>query len=236
MLFRSDGALAGCDDDELYLEYCLSESFTFDDGRLKNASFDTSQGFGLRAVSDEATGYAHASELSEAALKRAAASVQAVKAGYTGKFSESPAGTNIHLYTDDNPLNAVDFDVKVQLMKDIDAYARAKDDNVRQVSCSLSGEWQVVEILRPGGEIVRDIRPLVRLNVSLVVGDDDRQETGSDGRGGRTGYLAYLEPAQWQSQVDEAYRQAVVNLESVAAPAGDMTVVLGPGSARKSVV
>lgn len=224
-----DDALAGCDDGELYFEYCLSESFTFDDGRLKNASFDTSQGFGLRAVSDEATGYAHASELSEAALKRAAASVQAVKAGYTGKFSAGPTGTNAQLYTDDNPLNAVDFDVKVQLMKDIDAYARAKDDNVRQVSCSLSGEWQVVEILRPGGEVVRDIRPLVRLNVSLVVGNKDRQETGSDGRGGRTGYLAYLEPAQWQSQVDEAYRQAMVNLEAVAAPAGEMPVVLGPG-------
>ncbi len=224
-----EDALKGCDDGELFLEYCQSESFVFDDGRLKSASFDTSQGFGLRAVADEATGYAHASELSEAAIKRAASSVQAIKAGHSGAFAPGPAKTNTHLYTDDNPLNAVDFETKVQLMKDIDAYARAQDANVRQVSCSLSGEWQAVEILRPDGAAVRDIRPLVRLNVSVVVGDGDRQEQGSDGAGGRTGYAAYLDPAHWQTQVDEALRQALVNLDAVPAPAGEMSVVLGPG-------
>ena len=224
-----DNALQGADDGELFLEYCQSESFTFDDGRLKNASFDTSQGFGLRAVADEATGYAHASELSEAALTRAADSVQAVKSGYTGSLSGSPKGTNRHLYVDDNPLNEVAFDKKVQLLKDIDAYARDKDDRVQQVSCSLAGEWQAVEIMRAGGHTVRDIRPLVRLNVSVVVGDGDRQETGSEGSGGRAGYAAFITPDHWQSQVDEALRQAVVNLDSVPAPAGEMDVVLGPG-------
>ncbi len=224
-----DHALQGADDGELFLEYCQSESFTFDDGRLKNASFDTSQGFGLRAVAEEATGYAHASELSEAALKRAADSVQAVKTGYSGTQAEQPQGTNRHLYVDDNPLNEVSFEKKVQLLKDIDVYARDKDPRVRQVSCSLAGEWQAVEIMRAGGHAVRDIRPLVRLNVSVVVGDGDRQETGSEGSGGRAGYAAYIATDHWQAQVDEALRQAVINLDAVDAPAGEMDVVLGPG-------
>ena len=224
-----DEALRGCDDGELYLEYSLSESFWFDDGRLKSASFDTAQGFGLRAVVGEATGYAHASELSEAALKRASAAVQAVKSGHSGVLAAPPPGTNRHLYTDDNPLDRVPFDVKIKLLKDIDAYVRAKDPCVRQVSCSLAGEWQVVEILRPGGIAARDVRPLVRLNVSVVAGDGDRQETGSDGAGGRVGYAAYLDPARWRAQADEALRQALVNLKAEPAPAGEMAVVLGPG-------
>ncbi len=224
-----DGALNDCDDGELFLEYSQSESFSFDDGRLKNASFDTSHGFGLRAVADEATGYAHASELSEPALKRAAQSVQAVKAGYTGALAGGPARSNVHLYDETNPLDQVDFESKVKILKDIDAYARTKDERVRQVSCSLSGEWQVVEILRPNGDTVRDVRPLVRLNVSVVVGDDDRQESGYEGTGGRTGYQAYLETDRWQELTDEALRQALVNLDSVPAPAGEMSVVLGPG-------
>ncbi|MFW6027699.1 MAG: TldD/PmbA family protein, partial [bacterium] len=224
-----DEALRGGDDGELFLEYRQSEAFVFDDGRLKTASFDTGQGFGLRAVAGEATGYAHASELSEAAVRRAAQSVQAVKTGHQGAWAEGPQGTNVHLYTDENPLLAHDFGIKVKLLEEIDAYARAKDPRVRQVSCSLTGEWQAVEILRAGGERVRDIRPLVRLNVTVVAGDGERQETGSYGAGGRTGYDAYLDPAVWQAHVDEALRQALVNLESVPAPAGVMDVVLGAG-------
>ncbi len=222
-------SLTDCDDGEMYLEYCQSESLTFDDGRLKNASFDVNQGFGLRAVADEASGYAHSSELSEEAMKRSADAVQAVKKGYTGTLADGPAKTNVKLYSDDNPLPAVEFEKKVKLLQDIDAYARNKDERVRQVSCSLAGEWQAVEIIRAGGETVRDIRPLVRLNISVVVGDGDRQETGSDGSGGRAGYAAYLDPSHWQASADEALRQALVNLESVDAPAGEMTVVLGPG-------
>ncbi len=222
-------ALHGADDGELFLEYCQSESFAWDDGRLKSASFDTSQGFGLRAVSGEQTGYAHASELSEAAIKRASDTVKAVRAGHGGVMAEGPARTNAHLYAEDNPINAVDFADKVKLLSDIDAYARGLDDRVRQVSASLSGSWQAVHIMRSDGERVSDIRPLVRLNVSVVVGDGDRQEAGSHGAGGRTAYEHYLDPATWRDQVDEALRQAVVNLDSVPAPAGEMQVVLGPG-------
>jgi len=221
--------LNGADDGELYLEYSQSESFVFDDGRLKNASFDTAQGFGLRAVADEATGYAHSSDFSEDALKRASDAVQAVKVGHTGTWADAPAKTNRHLYTDESPLQGVSFEEKVKLMQDIDAYARDLDPRVRQVSASLAGEWQAVEIIRANGESARDIRPLVRLNVSVVVGDGDRQETGSHGAGGRTGFDVYMSPDHWQGQVDEALRQALVNLESIDAPAGVMDVVLGPG-------
>jgi len=222
-------ALHGADDGELFLEYGQSESFSFDDGRLKSASFDTSQGFGLRAVSGEQTGYAHASELSEAAIGRAGGTVKAVRAGHGGEWAEGPAGTNRHLYTDTNPLQEVGFEAKVKLLQDMDAYARSKDSRVRQVSASLAGSWQAVGILRPDGRWVQDIRPLVRVNVSVVVGQGDRQESGSHGAGGRVGYQAWLNPDTWQQGVDEALRQALVNLESVPAPAGEMEVVLGPG-------
>ena len=224
-----DDALHGADDGEMYLEYTQSESFAFDDGRLKSASFDTAQGFGLRAVSDESTGYAHASDLSEQAMKRAAGTVKAVRSGQGGVMAAPPPGTNKSLYVDDNPLGAVPFDAKVKLLQDINEYARAKDPRVRQVSCSLLGSWQAIQIIRAGGERMADIRPLVRLNVSVVAGDGDRQESGSYGMGGRTGYDLYLRPDEWQGAVDEALRQALVNLDSIPAPAGEMTVVLGPG-------
>ncbi len=224
-----DEALKGSDDGELFLEYRQSESFSFDDGRLKAAAFDTLQGFGLRAVSGEATGYAHASELSEDAIKRAADTVRAVARGHSGVAAASPARTNKHLYTDIDPLGTAEFETKVKLLEEMNAYARAKDTRVKQVSCSLTGEWQNVEILRPGGETYRDIRPLVRIGVSVVVEQDGRQESGSFGGGGRGGYEIYLAPDYWHAAVDEALRQALVNLSSIPAPAGEMTVVLGPG-------
>jgi TldD protein len=224
-----DDTLAKCEDGELYLEYAQSESLAFDDGRLKNASFDTTQGFGLRAVVGESTGFAHASNLSEEAIIRAAKAVEAVKSGHSGSMSLGPAGTNRHLYAADNPLEEVGFDAKVTLLKEIDAYARAKDPRVRQVTASLAGEWQAVMIIRADGQIARDIRPLVRLNISIMVGDGDRQEIGSTGYGGREAYGRFIDPANWRGRVDEALRQALVNLDSVAAPAGEMPVVLGPG-------
>ncbi len=222
-------ALNGADDGELYLEYSQSESVAFDDGRMRAASFDTGQGFGLRAVSGEAQGYAHASELSEDAIRRAAETVKAVRAGRSGTLAEGPRGTNRSLYTDANPLGAVPFEAKAKLLVEMDAYARSLDSRVRQVTVSLSGEWQAIRIVRADGRHAADIRPLVRLNVSVVVGDGDRMETGSHGTGGRTSYEAYIRPEAWKAQVHEALRQALVNLGSVDAPAGEMPVVLGPG-------
>ncbi|GGY53036.1 metalloprotease TldD [Parvularcula lutaonensis] len=224
-----DEALGHADDGELFLEYAQSESFVWDDGRLKNASYDMSQGFGLRSVLGETVAFAHASELSEAALKRSAAAVKAVKAGHGGTLAAPPPKTNRHLYSSDDPLSAVPFEVKTKLLQDIDAYARAKDPRVCQVSASLSGEWVNVEIVRPGGLIVRDVRPLVRLNVSVTAQEGDRRETGSTGAGGRETYDRLMEPSFWQGQIDEALRMALVNLRAEAAPAGEMEVVLGSG-------
>jgi TldD protein len=222
-------ALGDMDDGELYLESMQSESFVFDDSRLKTASFDSSQGFGLRAVIGDSTGYAHSSDMSEDAIKRAAETVRAVKTGHTGNMSLAPARTNKALYSDENPLSGIDFGNKVELLQEIDAYARAADPRVRQVTASLLGSWQAVEIIRADGHRVRDIRPLVRLNVAVVMGEGDRQESGHEGAGGRQSYDFLFDEAHWKSQTEEAIRQAAVNLECVAAPAGEMTVVLGPG-------
>ena len=221
--------LHACDDGELFLEYCQSESLTFDDGRLKNASFDTSQGFGLRAVSGETTGYAHSSEISEAAIKRAGETVKTVHRGKGDAFADPPPSTNLRLYDDLNPLGEIAFAEKVKLLAKIDAYARAKDSRVKQVMASLAGEWQAVRIIRPDGSHASDIRPLVRLSVSITAGKGKHMEQGSYGSGGRHGFAHWFEGDNWKHSVDEALRQALVNLDSVPAPAGEMTVVLGPG-------
>ena len=176
--------LEGADDGELFLEYKQSEMLVFDNGRLKQATYDTNQGFGLRAVKDEAVGYAHASDVSETAIGRAAEAVRAVKGGYSGSFAAPPARTNRKLYGDENPMGAPGFDAKVKLLETIDAYARGKDERVRQVTASLGASWQVVEIVRPDGETYRDIRPLVRVNVSVVAGSGDRQESGHSASAG----------------------------------------------------
>ncbi len=222
-------ALAAADDGELYLEYRQSEGISFDDGRVRSASFDTTQGFGLRAIAGEATGYAHSSELSEAAIRRAVGTVKAVQLGHSGSVAAGPARTNRALYDDINPLGEMPFEAKVNLLAAMDAYARGKDSRVRQVSATLAGSWQAVQIFRGDGSRVADIRPLVRLNISIVAADGDRMESGGHGVGGRASYAAWIEPTAWQAQVDEALRQALVNLESVPAPAGEMPVVLGPG-------
>jgi len=224
-----DEALAGCDDGELFLEYEQSESLSFDDGKLKSASYDTSQGFGLRSVMGEATGFAHASALDEPALKRAVATVKAVRSGHAGKSDESPRGTNRLLYADDNPIDGEAFAKKVALLQEIDAYVRGKEPKARQVSISMAASWQVVEIIRAGGWRAADVRPLVRLNVSVVCADGSRMEAGSTGSGRRAAYGDIFKPEYWQREADEAIRQSLVNLQSVPAPAGEMPVVLGPG-------
>lgn len=222
-------ALTGADDGELFLEYSQTESLGWDDGKLKAASFDTTQGFGLRSIAGDVVGFAHAAALDEEAIRRAAKTVRAVQAGYNGTAAEPPIGSNRALYIPDNPLPLVPFEAKVKLLADIDAYARSRDSRVRQVSCSITGEWQAVQILRADGVRVADLRPLVRLNVSIVVAEGDRMEAGLYGGGGRVVYGEYLKPELWQVFTDEALRQAVINLSSIPAPAGEMPVVLGPG-------
>jgi TldD protein len=222
-------ALRPSDDGELFLEYRESEQISLDDGRIRSAGFDTTLGFGLRAVAGEATGYAHAGELSEPALRRAAATVAAIAAGHSGTMAEPPRQTNARLYSEANPLGEAGFSMRTGVLAEIDAYARGKDPRVKQVMASLGGEWQAVQILRGDGTRVADLRPLVRLNVSVVVEQDGRRETGSYGTGGRFGYAAVTAETTWRAAVDEALRQALVNLDSRPAPAGEMEVVLGSG-------
>jgi TldD protein len=222
-------ALEGADDGELFLEYRESESISLDDGRIRAASFDTRRGFGLRAVLGEASYYAHAGELTDSALARAAATIKAAKAAEQHMIAGAPAAAAGPLYANLNPLAEMPFSTRAALLQEIDAYARAADSRVTQVMANISGEWQVVEILRGDGSTVADIRPLVRLNVSVVLETNGRRESGSHGGGGRTAYAPLIEPAYWHAAVHEAIRQAAVNLDSVAAPAGEMPVVLGAG-------
>ncbi|MDG6080081.1 metalloprotease TldD [Erythrobacter litoralis] len=220
--------LSSCDDGELYLQFTANEAFVFDDGRLKTADYSRDSGFGLRGVSGETTGFAHANEISAEAIARAGETLQLLDAT-KNPLAAPPERTNRHLYTDACPLDLVPFAEKVGLLEKIDAVARAKDPRVAQVSASLLANWSVIEIVRPDGHIARDIRPLVRLNVSIVAEQNGRREIGSFGFGGRYLYDRLFDEVAWLRAIDESVRQALVNLDSVAAPAGEQTVLLGPG-------
>ena len=220
--------LAGHDDGELYLQYRVGEAFGFDDGRLKTADYNSAAGFGLRGVTGETTAFAHANEISAAAIERAAATLRLLDPA-KGQAAPPPARTNQAMYGAEDPLSAVPFADKVALCQRIDAAARARDPRVDQVSVGLSASWSVIEILRADGFVARDVRPLVRLNVTIVARDGDRRETGFHGLGGRYLYGKLFDEAEWNRAIDIALAQALVNLEAVAAPAGEMTVVCGPG-------
>ena len=220
--------LAGCDDGELYLQYKVSESFGFDDGRLKTADYHSGAGFGLRGVSGETTAFSHANQISEAAIDRAAATLRLLDPA-KGKPAAPPMRTNQAMYGAEDPLTLIPFARKVALCQEIDAAARERDPRVHQVSVSLSASWSVVEIVRADGFVATDVRPLVRLNVTIIAKQGDRREVGTHGLGGRYLYDRLFDPVTWNRSIDIALAQALVNLESVAAPAGEMTVVCGPG-------
>jgi TldD protein len=222
-------ALTGADDGEIFLERSHSEMFLYDDNRLKSASYDSTEGFGLRVVAGETAGYAHSSEISEAALRRAGDSAALATRGYAGVAAEGPRATNEKLYGDEDPLASPGFADKIALLQEIDSFARARDPRVAQVMVSMAGERRVVEILRADGRLIRDIRPLCRLNVQVTVEKHGRRENGSSGAGGRAGFEAWITPERWREQVEEALRQALVNLDSIPCPAGEMDVVLGAG-------
>ncbi|WP_035376463.1 metalloprotease TldD [Acetobacter nitrogenifigens] len=222
-------ALEGMDDGELFLEYRESEGVSLEDGVIRTASFNTSAGFGLRSVLGEESGFAHSDEISEESLLRAGETVRAVRAGRSGVRADPPRATNTRLYSDLNPLHDTDFSVRAGVLSEIDAYARGKDSRVVQVMASLSAEWQAVQIIRADGQRVADLRPLVRLNVSVVVEKDGRRESGSHGQGGRFDITRVLTPNVWRDAVDEALRMALVNLDARPAPAGEMEIVLGSG-------
>ncbi|WP_449043344.1 metalloprotease TldD [Paracoccus versutus] len=222
-------ALAGADDGELFLERARSEALVFDDGRLRTASYDAEQGFGLRAVRGEVTGYAHSTEIDEAALKKAAQTVRLAVGAGGGTLALPPQGEIRPLYAAIDPAEEVPFAARVALLRQIDAFARGLDPRVVQVSASIATSVQEVAILRPEGGLATDIRPMARLNVSVIVESNARRESGTAGGGGRIGLTGLVAPEHWQGLVREALRIALVNLRSVPAPAGVMDVVLGPG-------
>jgi TldD protein len=222
-------ATAGADDGELFLERRRAESLLFDDGRLKTASYDAAEGFGLRAVRGETAGYAHSTEISEAALRRAAETARLAVGAGGGTLAAPPRPTNQRLYGDHDPFDDAGFAVKVETLREIDAYVRGLDPRVVQVSASLAASMQEVEILRPEGLRLAEARPLVRLNVSVIVEENGRRESGSAGGGGRHGLAPLIGADHWQAVAREALRIATVNLRAEPAPAGVMDVVLGPG-------
>lgn len=180
-----DEALSSCDDGELYLEYALSEALVWDDGQLKEASFDTERGFGLRGVLEDRFSYGHSSDMKEHSLKEAAELAQTMKQAQSGNMvamamQEKPPAPKKKLYSANDPVAGVAFADKIKLLQDIDSYIRSKDNRIRQVSVSMTGSWKAVQILCAGGDARADIRPLVRLDVSVVLEADGKMESGHD--------------------------------------------------------
>ena len=222
--------LRGADDGELFIEKRQTESLVFDDGKLKAASVDDAQGFGLRSVSGETAAYAHATELSASAIKRATATTQAILThGQSKTIAASPTRTNTKLYSDINPADQIGFAERVALLERVNDFARKLDPKVRQVSASVATDFQDVTIIRADGGIYHDVRPLVRFNVSVTTDNGTLQGQGSDGFGGRAAPATYLTEERWQEATREALRQGLVALEAGPAPAGEMDVLLGPG-------
>ncbi|MFT3996204.1 MAG: metalloprotease TldD [Asticcacaulis sp.] len=226
-----EDALSGADDGEIYFETRESESLVFDDGRLKNATYGADQGFGFRVVSGETIGFANSAELSVDAVRRAADAAALAKQGraVSVALSDGPVRSNQKHYGDHDPIGDMDFADKIALLEAINAYARDRHPGVVQVSASVLADQRHITILRAGGEIFHDYRPLVRLSVGVSVEQNGHRESASAGGGGRIALNALVDPKYWQAQVDEALRQALVNIDAIAAPAGEMDVVLGPG-------
>ena len=222
-------AVAGADDGEIFFERRRAEQLVFDDGCVKTASYDASEGFGLRAVRGDVAGYAHSSDISERALARAVETARLAVGEGGGVAAPPPARTNHRLYAPTDPIATEPFGVKIDLLREIDDFARALDPRVVQVSVSLASALQEVVILRPENGEFNDTRPMARLNVSIIVSEDGRRESGSAGGGGRITLEGLIAPDAWQAQVREALRIALVNLKAEPAPAGVMDVVLGPG-------
>ena len=241
VLAEIKNALQGADDGELFCELKLTEVISFDDNKVKDASYSDAAGFGLRAVVNDLTGYAHSSEWSSAALKRAVTTVRGVLKGYhfnskvgdatnPDQYTMPPRQTNHHLYEAANPIDTIPFADKVKLLSAMNDYARKADDKVKQFSGSISMNWQVIMIMRADGSIFTDIRPLVRVNMSVMMMDKDgRRESGGYGYGGRGHIIDLFARDKWQPALDESVRQARVNLTAVPTRAGETTVVLGPG-------
>ena len=221
----------GVDDADLYFQYTRSEGWSLEEGIVKTGSFSIDQGVGVRAVSGDKTAFAYSDDLSWAALQDAATNVRAI--GAQGQQRRVKVGArkvapSRDLYVATDPIATLDSVAKVALLEKIERMAKAKDPRVVQVMAGLAGEYDVVLVARANGVMAADVRPLVRLSLTVIAEQNGRREVGSSGGGGRFG-LDHFDDAKLQQYVDEAVQAALINLDSRPAPAGEMTVVLGPG-------
>lgn len=223
-------ATNGADDGELYLESTQMENLVFEKGVVKSASFDHSQGFGVRVVDGEGVGYGYGTSLTPEAIQKAASVASQVKKGREGRQSIQSEKKIFHpLYGEDEPLLGMNFEEKINLLREADHYARQLDSRVKEVTLSLGAQWSCISIIRAGEKPLFDVRPLLRFGITLIVEDKGKREVGSFSGGGRFQGAAWLTSDRWQGFAQEALRQGLVNLDAVPAPAGEMPVVLGPG-------
>jgi TldD protein len=219
------------DDADLYFQYTRSEGWSLEEGIVKTGSFSIDQGVGVRAVSGEKTAFAYSDDISEASLLDAARTVRSIAAAGRSARARVPSrkiASSRSLYPGVDPISTLDSTAKVQLLERVEKLARARDPRVAQVMAGLASEYDVVMVARADGTLAADVRPLVRLSVTVIAEQSGRREMGSGGGGGRFG-LAYFDDARIHEFVEQAVSAALTNLESRPAPAGEMTVVLGPG-------
>lgn len=216
---------------DLYFQYSQFESWVLEDGIVKEGNYSLEQGVGVRAISGEKQGFAYSDEIVLPALLEAASTARSIaRSGGEGVVQAwKMRGPDRPLYRPVDPRRTLEDAAKVDLLRRIDTYARQQDGRVHQVIASLAGTFDVVLIAASDGTLAADVRPLVRLNVTVLVEQDGRREQGSAGTGGRFGYEGFVSGHQGEELAREAVRQALVNLEAVDAPAGTMPVVLGPG-------
>ena len=196
--------LSKCDDGELYLENSKSESILLDDNKIKNSSYSSDLGFGFRAISDEIVAYSHSNEISKNSLKQSSENLKSTLKSTKGSYNHSIPKSNKNYYENINPIEQKTLNEKIKLLNEVNKYIRSKDNNVKQVTANFLGEQKSVEIIRSGGEILSDVRPLVRFNISVLLEKNGRKETGVYGIGGRQSYDSYLKEDNWKNVCDEA--------------------------------
>lgn len=224
-----DKLLSPYDDGELFVEEVFSENILLDDNKIKSSTFDNDKGFGIRTVKKDEIKFYHNSEVNEDTLKKGIKLIKTNRSINTEKLNKKIIKTNKNLYDNTNPLNQRSLKQKIDLLEKINSYARKLDSSVKQVSVGINGNFQNVEIVKLGGNTFYDSRPLVRMNVSISIEKNGRVETGSYGFGGRHMYDKLFSKKNWKCAIDSAFQQAKVKLKAKETPAGEQTVVLGPG-------
>ena len=221
--------LNNCDDGELYLENSKSESILLDDNKIKNSSYSSDLGYGFRAITGEVVAYSHSNDVSRDSILKSSQNLKDTLKSKKGIYNHEISKSNKKYYKDLNPIEEKSQDSKIKILNEVNNYIRSKGDIVSQVTANFLGEHKEIEIIRSNSEVLKDVRPLVRFNVSVVLEKNGKKETGVYGIGGRQSYDEYLKNDNWKHVCDEAFRIADVNLKSKPAPAGEMKVVLGPG-------